>query len=50
MSSIPLDLQIWVSERKPKTSEEAEKLADDYNHAGLLAQPRWDVKAGGDEA
>ncbi|XP_065062272.1 uncharacterized protein LOC135689086 [Rhopilema esculentum] len=30
LSSLPLELQIWIRERKPTTSEEAAILADDY--------------------
>ena len=33
MSCLPEDARVWVSERKPKTSEEAGGLADDYMQA-----------------
>ena len=33
INSLPDDVRIWVKERKPKTSEEAGALADDYVQA-----------------
>ena len=30
---LPEDVKVWVKERKPKTSEEAEQLAEDYRQA-----------------
>ena len=31
INSLPADIHIFVKERKPKTTAEAEKLADDYH-------------------
>ncbi len=33
LNTMPADLRIWVGERKPKTSSEAGRLADDYLQA-----------------
>ena len=33
LTSLPEHIRIWVSERKPKTSEEAGQLAEDYRQA-----------------
>ena len=33
MNCLPEDARVWVSERNPKTSEEAGGLADDYMQA-----------------
>ena len=33
LNTLPRDIQIWVRERKPKTSSEAGRLADDYLQA-----------------
>jgi len=30
LNTLPQDIQIWVQERKPTTSSEAGRLADDY--------------------
>ena len=38
------DVRLWVRERKPKSSEEASQLADDYMQA--RRQIRDDKKAG----
>ena len=39
VNTLPSDLRIWLSERKPVTSVEAGKLADDYAQA--RRQVRW---------
>ena len=36
LNTMPRDLRIWVGERKPKTGEEAGRLADDYLQARQL--------------
>lgn len=33
INTLPADIQVWVKERKPKSSEEASQLADDYVQA-----------------
>lgn len=33
LNTMPSDLKVWVGERKPKTGEEAGRLADDYLQA-----------------
>ena len=38
LNSLPSDIRVWVSERKPKTSREAGQLADDYLQARRRSQ------------
>ena len=33
LNTLPVNVKIWVEERRPKTSEEAARLADDYLRA-----------------
>ena len=41
INALPEEIRDWVKERKPKTSEEASQLADDY------VQARKQAKGGG---
>ena len=33
LNTLPVNVKIWVEERRPKTAEEAAQLADDYSQA-----------------
>ena len=43
VNMLPMDVQIFVTERKPKSSAEAAKLADDYWQA---RKPMFGKRAG----
>ena len=45
VNTLPMDVQVWVRERKPKTSEEAGQLADDYLQARKQTNDQpWSAK------
>ena len=49
LNVISPELRIWVTERKPKTTEEAARLADDYMTARRTTTGKnWKEKTGGD--
>ena len=53
INTLPTDVQVWVRERKPKTSQEAGQLADDYVQARKqtnesVDQP-WSARKPGDK-
>ena len=40
LNSLPPELQVWIRERKPKTTKEAGVMADDYKLARSAAEKR----------
>ena len=44
LDTLPVDIRIWVHERKPKTNAQAGKLADDYIQARRCSKGMLSLK------